>query len=52
MSHVGIKTRSPGEILENPCVCPRGPIFSHILMKHGQNIFLDEISEEFLNGSS
>ena len=33
-----------GHILENPCVCSRGHIFSPILMKLGQNVCLDEIS--------
>ena len=40
-----------GHILEKPCVSSRGPIFRLILMKLGQNVCLDEISEEFENGS-
>ena len=39
------------KILEKPCVCPRGYIFSLIIMKHGQNVCLDEVSDEFKNGS-
>ena len=49
--HVGSKTRSIGQILEKPCVHSRGNIFSRIIMKHGQNVCLDEILEEFENGS-
>ena len=33
------------------CVCSGGHIFSPIVMKFGQNICLDEISDEFENGS-
>ena len=51
MGHVGSKTSSLGQILEKPCVCFRGHIFSPISMKLGQNVFLDKISEEFENGS-
>ena len=51
MGHVGSKTRSPGQILEKPCVRSRGHIFSRILMKVGQNVCLDDISDEFENGS-
>ena len=40
------KTRSVGHILEKPCVCCRGHIFSPI-MKLGQNDCLDEILDEF-----
>ena len=43
MGYVGSKTRSPGQILEKPCVNKRGHIFSPITMKLGQNDFLDEI---------
>ena len=46
MGHVGSKTRSPGQILEKPCVRSRGHIFSRILMK----VCLDDISDEFENG--
>ena len=34
-----------------PCVRSRGHIFSRILMKVGQDVCLDDISEEFENGS-
>ena len=51
MGHVGSKTKSPGQILEKPCVHSRGYIFSPIIMKHGQNDFFDEISDERENGS-
>ena len=51
MGHVGSKTRSLGQILEKPCVRSRGHIFSRILMKVGQDVCLDDISDEFENGS-
>ena len=51
MGHVRLKTRSPGQILEKPCVHSRGHIISPIIMKPGQNDFLDEILVEFENGS-
>ena len=47
MGHVG----SPGQILGKPCVRSRGHIFSRILMKGGQDVCLDDISDEFENGS-
>ena len=47
LGHVGLKTRSLGQILEKPCVHSRGHIFSPILMKLGQNVCLDKISNEF-----
>ena len=50
MGYVGSKTRSPGQILGKPCVQSRGHIFSRILMKVGQNVCLDDISDEFENG--
>ena len=34
-----------------PCVCSRGHIFSQIIIKLGQNVCLDEISDEFENRS-
>ena len=49
MGHVGSKTRSLGQILEKPCVRCRGHIFSLIIMKLGQNVSLDEISDKFEN---
>ena len=51
MGHIGSKTRSLGQILEKPCVCSRDHIFSLIIMKLGQNVCLDEILDEFENGS-
>ena len=50
MGYVGSKTRSLGQILEKPCVRSRSHIFSPIIMKLGQNVCLDEISDEFKNG--
>ena len=47
MDHVRSKTRSH----EKPCVPSRGHIFSPIIMKGGQNVCLDEISDDFENGS-
>ena len=51
MGHVWSKTRSQGKILENPCECSRGHIFSPIIMTLGQIDCLDEISGDFENGS-
>ena len=51
MGHVGLKTRSLGQILEKPCVRSRGCIFSPISMQLGQNVCLDKILDEFENGS-
>ena len=51
MGHVKSKTRSQVQILEKPCVCSRGHIFSPIIMKLGQNVFLDKILDEYENGS-
>ena len=34
-----------------PCVRSRGHSFGRILMKVGQDVYLDEISDEFENGS-
>ena len=45
MGHVGSKTRLLGQILEKPSVRSRGHIFSPIIMKRGQNVCLNEISE-------
>ena len=49
LGHVRSKTRSQGQTLEKPCVHSRGHIFRPIFMKPGQNVFLDEISDEFKN---
>ena len=51
MGHIESKSRSLGQILEKPCVRARGHIFSLIILKLGQNVCLDEISDEFENGS-
>ena len=51
MGHVGTEIRSPGKILEKPHVCCRGHIFNLIQMKLGQNVYLNEISNKFENGS-
>ena len=51
MGHVGSKTRSLGQILEKSCVRSRGHIFSPIIMELGQNVCLNEILDEFENGS-
>ena len=50
-THVTLKARPLGQILEKPCVRSRGHIFSPITMKIGQNILLDKISDECENGS-
>ena len=49
-SHVGSKTRLLGQSLEKLCERSRGHIFSPIIMKLGQNVFLDE-AFGFKNGS-
>ena len=51
MGHAGSKTRSLDQILEKPCVCSRGLIFSPIIMKLGQNVFLNKVLDECENGS-
>ena len=51
MGHVRSKTRPLGQILENPCVRSKGHIFSRIVIKLDKNVCLDEISNEFKNGS-
>ena len=48
MGHVGSKTRSLGQILENPYVCSRGHIFGPILFKLGQNLCHNEVSRKGL----
>ena len=51
MDHVGLKTRSLGRILEEPCVRSRGHIFSQIIMKPGQNVSDDKNSDVSESGS-
>ena len=48
MGQLGSKT---GSILEKPSVYSRRPFFSLIIMKFGQNVCLDEISDKYENGS-
>ena len=47
LSHVGSKTRLLGQTLEKSCVHCRGHIFSPIIMKLSENVFLDKISYFF-----
>ena len=51
LGHVRSKTRSLGQMLEKPSECLRGHIFSQIHMKNGQNVCLDQILDEYENGS-
>ena len=51
MGHFRSKISSLGQILDKPCVHSRGHIFSPIIMKLGQNDFLDDIWYKFENGS-
>ena len=51
MGHVGSKTRSVGKVLEKPCVCSRGHIFSPIIMTLSQNVSLDETPYQVENDS-
>ena len=51
MGLVGSKSRSLGQILEKPCVRSRGHIFSLIVIKCGQNVCLDVISDEWEIGA-
>ena len=50
-SEWAIVLRSPCVVNFLPCVYSRRHIFSSIIMKLGQNFCLDEVSEEFENGS-
>ena len=50
MGHVRSKTRSLGQILEKLCVRSKGHIFSPLIMKLGQNVCFDKISDECENG--
>ena len=51
MIHVGSKTRSQVQIFEKPFICSRGHNFSLIIMKLGQNVFIDKILVVFENRS-
>ena len=48
---MGSKASSLGQILDKPCVRSRGYIFNLIIMKLGQNVCLDKISDKFETGS-
>ena len=51
MGHVWYKPRSLGQMLEKLGVCARGHNFDPIIMKLGQNVCLDEMSDKCENGS-
>ena len=51
MGHVCLKARSLGQILEKLYERSRGHIFNPMIMKLGQNVCLNEISDEFESGS-
>ena len=51
LGHMGSRTRSLGQIIGKPCVHSIGHTFGPILMKLGQNVDIDEILDEFENGS-
>ena len=51
MGLVGSKTRLLCKILEKLCVRSRSQIFSQIIIKLGQKVCLNEISDEYENGS-
>ena len=48
---VGSRTRSLSAVLTKPCVHSRWLVFGPILMKLGQNVCRDKISDEFEIGS-
>ena len=48
--HVRSKSRSIGQILEKSCVHPRDFILVPILVKLGQNVYLDDFKDEYENG--
>ena len=47
MYHVGLKTRSVGQMVEKPCEHNTGHIMHPVIMKICQNVCLDEISVKF-----
>ena len=47
MGHVSSKTRSLGQMLEKPCACSRGHIFSLMILTRDQHVCLDEILHKF-----
>ena len=42
IGHVGSKIRSPGQILQKPCVGSRDLFLVQILIKLGQSVCLDD----------
>jgi len=50
MGHVGLKTRSPGQILGNSCLHSIGHICDPILMKLGQNFCPSNFYAKFEHG--
>ena len=50
-SAVSVVRRASSVVNFLPCVRSRGHSFGRILMKVGQDVCLDEISDEFENGS-
>ena len=49
MGHVVPETRSICQILEKPCVCSSGHIFSPMVIKLGENVYLNDSLEEVEN---
>ena len=47
MGYIRSKTRSAGQIMEKPCVHHRGQICRTVLLKDGQNVLLDDVSDRF-----
>ena len=47
LCHLGPQTGSLGQIKEMPCGCFRGQLYCPIDIKIDQNVFLDEICNEF-----
>ena len=52
MGKVRSKTRSLGQIIVKSCIHSRSHIFSPIFLKLAQNVCLNNILDEFENGSS
>ena len=52
LGHLGSETSSLGQIIEKPCVDNSGHSFHPILMKFGQNVYLDKIWIRIVFGSS
>ena len=47
LGHLGLKTRSLGQIKEIPCGRSRGKISCSIHLKIGQNVCPDKVSDDF-----